>query len=109
MSTKSQAEILFAKHLKELGLEFEQEVLAVDGRKWRWDFLVKYGHPIRYFMAIEIDGYHKGRHGKGWGADNEKRNTGTMLGYRVLVFSTKSVMKGEAKEFLEKYLKGVQP
>ena len=101
MSTKSQAEILFAKHLRELGLGFAQEYSFCE-RKWRWDFVL-IGHRV----AIEIDGYHKGRHGKGWGADNEKRNTGTMLGYRVLVFSTSDVFSGKAKAFLEENLKVV--
>jgi very-short-patch-repair endonuclease len=98
--TKSQAEILFAKHLKELGLGFRTNVPVVIGRRWRWDFELS-SHRI----AIEIDGYFKGRHGAGWGADNEKRNTGTMLGWRVLVFSTNYVFNGKAKEFLEDYLK----
>lgn len=97
---KSIAEILFAKHLKELGLEFKTEVGFLCNRKWRWDFML-----VEHRMAIEIDGYFKGRHGAGWGADNEKRNTGVMLGWRVLVFSTKDVMTGKAKEFLEDYLK----
>jgi len=100
---KSEAEILFAKHLKELKLSYWIEVQVCKERKWRWDFVVQ---SIKGPLAIEIDGYHKGRHGAGWGADNEKRNTGTMMGYKVLVFSTNAVLNGSAKEFLAKNLGG---
>lgn len=96
----SEAEILLAKHLEELGLFFVQEYRFHGERKWRWDFLL-----TEHRIAIEIDGYFKGRHGTGWGSDNEKRNNGTMLGYRVLVFSTSDVLKGRAKEFLQANLK----
>jgi very-short-patch-repair endonuclease len=95
----SPAEILMSMHLKELGLEFDTEVPVCESRRWRWDFLLTESN-----VAIEVDGFFKGRHGAGWGADNEKRNVGTMMGYRVLVFSTKSVLKGEAKAFLQEHL-----
>jgi very-short-patch-repair endonuclease len=96
----SPAEILMEIHLKELGLAYEAEVQFYAGRKWRWDFLLTTSN-----IAIEIDGYFKGRHGAGWGADNEKRRTGTFMGYRVLVYSTKEVLTGKAKEELAGYLK----
>ncbi len=95
---RSPAEILLGIHLKELKVPFKTEVQFCD-RKWRWDFLLT-GTGV----ALELDGYFKGRHGAGWGADNEKRNTGVMMGYRVLVFSTSDVLKGKAKEFLQKFL-----
>lgn len=98
-SNKSVAEDLLAVHLKELGLCFLKQERFVQSRKWRWDFTIPTAR-----IAIEIDGYFKGRHGAGWGADNEKRNTGTMMGYRVLVFSTKDVLNGTAKEFLKSWL-----
>ena len=97
--SKSTAEILFCKHLIELGMDFTQEVRFHRLRKWRFDFLLDSG------IAIEIDGYHNGRHGAGWGADNDKRNAATMMGYRVLTFSTTDVLKGRAKAFLAEHLK----
>lgn len=100
MSVKSEAELLFAVHLKELGQRFRWHVKFHCVRKWEWDFVL-----LDHGIAIEIDGYFKGRHGAGWGADNEKRNTGTMMGYRVLVFSTKDVSRGKAKAFLAEFLK----
>ncbi len=96
---RSPAEILLGIHLKELGLPYEEEIKFHPERKWRWDFLLT-GTGI----AIEVDGFFRGRHGSGWGSDNEKRNTGTMMGFRILVFSTKSVLRGEARDFIKSYL-----
>ena len=100
--SKSVAELLFSKHLRELGLSFEREVRFHKERKWRFDFLLDSG------VAIEIDGYHNGRHGAGWGAGNDKRNAATMMGYRLLVFSTQDVLKGRAKDFIKLHL-GAKP
>jgi very-short-patch-repair endonuclease len=95
--------ILFEKHLYELGLRYEREVRFDLSRKWRWDFVLK-DHRI----AVEICGqiWKKGGHstGKGIQRDYDKANHGTMLGYRVLHFSTEDVMKGKAKAFLQEYL-----
>ena len=96
----SPAEILLGIHLKELKVPFKQEVKFCEDRKWRWDFLLTDSN-----IAIEIDGYFKGRHGAGWGADNEKRRRGTLLGYRVLVYSTKEVLQGKAREELASHLR----
>lgn len=116
-SNKSQAEDLLAIHLSELKLKFIRQVPVCADRKWKWDFAITSVHSSVLFpnreveskyhavrIAIEVDGYFKGRHGAGWGADNEKRNTGQMLGWRVLVFSTKDVLNGTAKEFIKSWL-----
>jgi very-short-patch-repair endonuclease len=92
-------ETLMAIHLRELGLDFQTQVKFHATRKWRWDFVVEDN------IAIEIDGYHDGRHGAGYGADNEKQNFGTMAGYRVLRFSTQDVSTGRAKAWLAENLK----
>ena len=96
------AAILLAKHLKELGLAFKQEYKFHPERKWRFDFLLDSG------VVIEIEGsvYAQGRHtrGKGFEQDCEKYNTATMMGYRVLRFSTGQVLRGEAKKFLGYWL-----
>jgi len=96
---KSEAEILFAKHLEELGVRFERETPVCAGRKWRLDFTL-----AKWSVAVEIDGYFRGRHGAGWGADNEKRNTATMMGWRVLTFSTNEVKDGRAIAFLKEHV-----
>lgn len=105
-STKSVAEILLATHLDELGLQYRREWRFYHPRRWRFDFVLgdfvgQYWEPNH--IAIEIDGYFKGRHGAGWGSDNDKQNHGTMLGWRILRFSTNDVMRGRAKEFLRSH------
>jgi very-short-patch-repair endonuclease len=93
-------EMLLAKFLEELGLEYATQVGVCFGRRWRWDFFLP-----DFRVAIEVDGYFKGRHGSGYGADNEKANYGTMNGIRVLRFSTQDVKTGKAKKFLQEWLK----
>jgi len=95
------ANILLEKHLKELGLSWVPEFVFSD-RKWRFDYY------CGNHLAIEIEGgvYSRGRHtrGSGYEKDLEKYNWATLLGYRVLRFSTGQVLRGEAKEFLAKWL-----
>jgi very-short-patch-repair endonuclease len=93
-------ETLMAQHLTELGLKFRQQVKFCDTRRWKLDFLLGENG-----IAIEVDGYFKGRHGAGWGSDNEKANWATSMGYRVLRFSTQEVKTGKAKEFLKQWFK----
>jgi very-short-patch-repair endonuclease len=94
-------------HLRELGLKFEREFIFSTERKWRADFLILDAKSFMPFL-IEIEGsvWTQGRHTRGSGflKDMEKYNTATMLGYRVLRFSTQQVERGEAKEFLRKFL-----
>src|SRR5215475_12375653 len=102
---RSQPEILFEKHLTELGLDFEREWPFHPERKWRWDFILN-----KKKIAIEIQGSiwagRKGGHTGGYGAqrDMDKRNAGVMLGWRVLTFSSQDVLTGRAKAFLQEHL-----
>lgn len=100
---KNEAGILFEKHLKELGLDCSKEHRFHDTRLWRFDFLI-----LAYRIAIEIEGaiWSRGRHtrGKGYQADLDKYNHATMMGYRVLRFSTEDVLRGRAKAFLQEHL-----
>lgn len=101
--SKSAPEILLAKHLRELKLAFETEVRFHESRRWRWDFALT-DHRI----AIEIMGstWSAGRHtrGTGYQADCDKANQGTMLGWRLLRFTTEDVLNGRAKAFLAEHL-----
>ena len=110
---KNPAHILFKKHLTELGFGWNEEYKFHPERKWRLDFLlyiwprsVKDKHLSG--IAIEIEGgiWTRGRHtrGKGYQADLDKYNHATMMGYRVLRFSTDDVMHGRAKAFLAEHL-----
>lgn len=61
-----------------------------------------------YPLAIEIEGglFVQGRHSRGVGMqkDMDKYNAATMMGYRVLRFSTTDVLRGRAKAFLAEHL-----
>lgn len=65
------------------------------GRKWRFDWC----WPDR-MLAVEVDGgvWTQGRHtrGAGYEEDCRKLNRATILGWRVLRFTTRQVAKGEA-------------
>jgi very-short-patch-repair endonuclease len=95
-------------HLRELGLEFVREFQFDANRDWRADFLIETNWRCCPVILLEIEGsvWTQGRHTRGSGflKDMEKYNTATMLGYRVLRFSTQQVERGEAKEFLRKFL-----
>lgn len=94
-------ETLLGKFLDELGITYATQVPVTALRRWRWDFFLP-----DYRIAIEVDGYHAGKHGAGYGADNAKANHGTMAGVRVLRFSTQDVRTGKAKIFLQEWLNG---
>lgn len=96
----NKGQILFAKHLRELGLVFLEQLKFHSKRKWRFDFVL-----ISSNIAIEIDGMYAGRH-QGWGKDYEKQNVATMMGYRLLRFTTQEVERGKAKQFLAEWLGG---
>lgn len=98
---KSEAQILLAKHLRELKLgEVVYEHKWHEFRKWRFDLAI----PSQR-LAFEIEGgaFVRGRHtrGKGFIADMEKYNTAQMQGWRVLRFTPQQVLKGEALDWLQ--------
>lgn len=73
-------------------------------RRWRADF----AWPEKKLL-VEVDGavYTRGRHtrGKGFENDCEKTNTATLMGFRVLRFSTGQVTSGMAIDMLIEALK----
>ena len=93
MTTRvSKGEEAFALLLKSYKIAFEREFKFHPSRRWRFDFLI---HPKEYKIAIEIEGgvYTQGRHtrGSGFVKDMEKYNSATILGYRVLRYSTQQI------------------
>ena len=102
---ESDAELVLDAHLTELGCKFEQEFRFHPVRKWRADYFVLNIQPP---TLIEIEGavWTQGKHtrGDGYSGDLEKYNTAAALGFRVFRFTTQQVLRGEAKEFLKKYL-----
>jgi len=103
---KNEAEILFEKHLAELGIEFSREYKFHPFRLWRFDFLLA---PEKDQVAVEIEGgiYSNGRHnrGKGYQGDLDKYNQAAAMGYKVFRFSSADVLRGRAKAFLAEHLK----
>ena len=101
---KSNANELLIKHLKELGLTYEQEHRFHPERRWRFDFILP-----EHRIAIEIEGgiWVNGRHSRGYGFQKDlfKYNQAVMLGWRVLRFSTQDVLKGHTKAFLQEWFK----
>ena len=98
---ESEGESLLAMQLKALKIEFEQEFKFHAKRKWRADF-----HITGKKLLVEVEGgiWSGGRHtrGKGYLGDMEKYNAATVMGYRVIRFSTEQVKSGLAIEQIEK-------
>jgi very-short-patch-repair endonuclease len=99
----TEAQILLAKHLRELELCPEFEYTFARGRRWRFDIALEDQH-----IGIEIEGgaWTRGRHTRGAGfiADLEKYNNATMLGWRVLRFTPQQVLSGAAKAWIAGWL-----
>lgn len=96
----SDLESTLAFQLRALEIPFEQQVKAIPGRRYTWDFLVS-------DLLIEVQGgiwRAKGAHntGKAIMRDCEKLNLATLAGYRVLSFTADMVNSGEAVAIIEK-------
>lgn len=83
----------------------EREYRFLEGRKWAFDFAWPDFH-----LAVEIEGgtaFGKSRHsrGKGFEEDARKYNKATILGWRVLRFTTNQVATAEAIDFVREALK----
>jgi len=57
-------------------------------------------------MGFECNGNYKGKHGASWDGshDNEKIRLAQILGYRIMPFSNKEILTGEAKAWLSRFL-----
>ena len=101
--------ILLEKHLAEMGLEFVREFRFCPERRWRADYRLENItlHGLEVLLEIEGAVYVQGRHtrGKGYEKDMRKYNTAAKLGFVVIRFSTNMVLRGEAKAFLQEWLK----
>lgn len=65
-------------------------------RRWRWDVAL-----LEHRIAIEIDGatWAGGRHttGRGHQSDAEKRNAGTILGWKCLTYNRAMIERGDVR------------
>lgn len=98
------AEDLLAIHLTEMGVRFRRQHRFCEGRKWAADFMIGvllHGCNV----LIEVDGFdRRGRHGAGWGKDYERDRTAAKLGFFTLRFTTKEVLTGKAKTWIQENL-----
>lgn len=90
----SAGEEQLAQHLTIYKVPFEREFQFDPERKWRADFCIDPN------ILVEVEGgiHMQGRHvrGKTYEADLEKYNKATLLGFRILRFSTFQVHSGIA-------------
>lgn len=95
----SDAEETLAFHLRALKIPYERETRFDPPRKWRFDF------TIGEDLAIEVEGgtWQAGRHtrGSGFEQDCEKYNRATLLGWRILRFTTRMIEDGRALKTIE--------
>jgi very-short-patch-repair endonuclease len=97
------AQVLLAKHLRELGLHPEYEYRFNPDRKWLADI---YLHESR--ILIECDGgkWHGGhKRGQALEDDYERQNWAQMARFRILRFTNEQVNSGWAKAWVDKYIK----
>lgn len=92
----SKGEYLMGVQLKIHKIEFQREFKFHPKRRWRFDFALSLPHHI----AIEIEGgtWSNGAHtrGKHFEEDCEKYAEATILGWRVMRFTTAMVENGYA-------------
>jgi very-short-patch-repair endonuclease len=101
---KTEAELVFAIHLRELGFaKCATEYEFHEGRGWRFDYAI----PSRR-IAIEIEGgiWTAGRHtrGRGYQDDLDKYNSAIVRGWKVFRFSVEDVVSGKAQDCLRQFL-----
>jgi len=104
---KSEGEETLALHLKTQGIKFYREVKIVsplNGRGYIYDFELD-----GYGILIEVQGgtHSGGAHTRGtsYQRDVTKMNSATLLGYKVVWFTTDDVKKGNAINFLIELIK----
>lgn len=91
----SPGECAFELHCRAEGLRPEREFRFDPNRRWRLDFAFR-----DKMLAVEVEGglWIAGRHsrGSGMGKDFEKYNRATILGWRLLRYTTEMVIDGTA-------------
>jgi len=101
MASMNVAEELLAIHLTELDIPFKREIKLVEGRRFRWDFVIS-------DLAIELQGgvWTAGKHTRGKGYQNDciKMRLAIMAGYKPVHFVTGEVMDGTAIKWITEYL-----
>jgi hypothetical protein len=95
----TEAQLTLRIHLSEIGIMTVPEYQFSPNRKWRFDLA-----DLEHKIGFECNGHWQGHHGAGWSEGAEKMNTAQMLGWRVMVFHNRDVLRGKAIEWLRKYI-----
>ena len=95
------AQTLLATHLAEIGIATIPEFQFWKDRRFRFDL---YAPLLWGGTGFEVNGHFNGIHGRGWSGDAEKANLAQMMGMRVLVFTNRQVMNGEAIAFVKEWI-----
>jgi hypothetical protein len=109
-----EANLVLETHMREAGFHFSPEFKFYEERDWRADYVI---HHENGPILVEIEGgvgYFKnpkgqvirgGRHSReeGYRSDLEKYRMASALGYKLFRFSTREVLDGTAKAFLERW------
>jgi len=95
----TEAQILLAVHLAELGIKTVPEYRFDIERQFRFDLA-----DVKNMVAFECNGHWQGRHGSAWSEGFEKLNLAQAQGWIVFVFHNRDVLTGKAKEFCKKHL-----
>ena len=96
---QTEAQLLLAQHLKELGIATVPEYRFDPERQFRFDLA-----SLELRMGFECNGHFAGKHGKGWSEESEKMNLAQMQGWRVLSFHNRDVLTGKAKDFVSRWM-----
>jgi very-short-patch-repair endonuclease len=96
------AQILLAVHLKELGIATIPEYRFDPERQFRFDLA-----SLEFRVGFEVDGgMFRGGHKRGEAleGDYEKQNEAQLQGWKIIRFTNRQVLTGQAKEFMKKWL-----
>jgi len=100
----SKGEETLASQLAERKISFEREQMLIPKRRFRFDFVL-----IDTNLIVEVEGgtymaHSRHTSGAGFAKDCEKYNLAILHGFRVLRFTTKMVLAGDAIEMIYEIL-----
>ena len=103
MRKMTAAQMLLRTHLMELGYkDLESEYQFCSDRRWKADL----ASPNRRLLFECDGGMWRGGHrrGKALEADYERQNRAQLEGWRILRFTNRQILTGEALEWLKEHL-----
>ena len=102
---ESKLERELAEQFRLAGIPYLQEVCAVPGRKFRWDFAFAHKGTL---LLLEVQGglWKRGGHTTGIGVtrDCEKLCLATLEGYPVFQVTAEHIRSGQALRWVQKFL-----